>query len=305
MKQLIMMVSLAVLAGIQGCTSLSMPPMADAVSQEPATERVVWHDLITDTPEQSRRFYSELFGWQFQALSIDAGQRSVEYDLIRNHQGRLIAGLVNQNQLGSEHDLSQWVTVFAVADAQRTKVALERAGGTVFGGPVNVLNRGQMMVAADSQGAIFATLANATQVPTASALVQGDFLWDELWTKNTEQARNEYQALLQLTPKTLEDDYTLLQAGQSPRAGVMKNPLPGLSSVWVNYLKLDSNQQLDDVIKRVPALGGKILVAPQQRSGVGRVAFISGPSGAGIALQVWSGDAQARMPASLNIQKDG
>jgi hypothetical protein len=261
-----------------------------------STQSVVWHDLISDTPEQTRRFYSELFGWRFELLSIESGASSVEYDLIRNSKGQLIAGLVNQNQLGSDYDLSQWVTVFGVANAEQVQKAVGELGGKVYGGPVTVLNRGQLMIAADSQGAIFATLANAENVPaTLSELVSGDFLWNELWTLDTDQAAMEYQALLNLSPKKMPSGYTLMQANQEAKVGLMKNPLQGLSSVWVNYLKLDTDEQLDDIIERIPELGGKVLVPPQTRDDIGRVAFVSGPSGAGIALQVWSGKEQAQL----------
>lgn len=287
------MASLLLASLLVGCASqVSMPPMADHDSEADSIKRVLWHDLITDVPEQSRQFYSELFGWKFEELAIQAGANTIGYQLVRNRQGRLIAGLVDQNQLASEHNLAQWVTVFGVADAHRSKSRIEALGGQVFGGPTSVLNRGLLTVAADSQGALFATLEAKGPVPSIiESPILGDFLWDELWTLDVDKAHLEYQELLELQSLAVTGaapDYRVLADGDQARVGVMTNPIVELPSVWVNYLKVDSAEQLDEIVARVDKLGGQVLAQPQDRPGIGRVAFIAGPSGAGIALQSWA-----------------
>ncbi|MEH6583262.1 MAG: hypothetical protein V7754_15070, partial [Halioglobus sp.] len=46
--------------------------------------------------------------------------------------------------------------------------------------------------------------------------------------------------------------------------------------------------ELDSILAKVETLGGEILVPATSRPGGGQVAVISGPSGAGIALQTWT-----------------
>ena len=64
----------------------------------------------------------------------------------------------------------------------------------------------------------------------------------------------------------------------------MPNPLEGLDPVWVSYLRVDSPAA---IAARVTDLGGRVIVEAQPRPLGGEVAFVAGPSGAGIALQTW------------------
>ena len=70
----------------------------------------------------------------------------------------------------------------------------------------------------------------------------------------------------------------------TPRAGVLLNPFEGERPVWVNYLRV---RDPSAVTARVEGLGGTILVEARDRSIGGQVAFVAGPSGAGVALQTW------------------
>lgn len=64
------------------------------------------------------------------------------------------------------------------------------------------------------------------------------------------------------------------------------------------YLSVDSLEQLESVIARVPALGGTVLMPATKRPEGGYVAVIAGPSGAGIALQTWPVD----MPTQASFE---
>ncbi len=64
----------------------------------------------------------------------------------------------------------------------------------------------------------------------------------------------------------------------------MPNPLHDLQPVWVSYLRVDKPAA---ITARVDGLGGRVIVEAQPRPLGGEVAFIAGPSGAGIALQTW------------------
>jgi predicted enzyme related to lactoylglutathione lyase len=66
--------------------------------------------------------------------------------------------------------------------------------------------------------------------------------------------------------------------------GILPNPLEALGSVWVSYLRVASPA---DIASKVGALGGHVIIEAQARSIGGEVAFVAGPSGAGIALQTW------------------
>ena len=115
------------------------------------------------------------------------------------------------------------------------------------------------------------------------------WLWNELWTGDVERATGFYQSVLGFQHLDHEVDkadrsYRVLKYADKPRAGVLKNPFEGQRPVWVNYIRVADPSA---VTARVEKLGGRILVEAQARPIGGEVAFIAGPSGAGVALQTW------------------
>ena len=61
-------VSLALLLALlaAGCTAITvnLPPITDSPTARHHNGKVVWRDLLTNTPEASQHFYGELFGWK-------------------------------------------------------------------------------------------------------------------------------------------------------------------------------------------------------------------------------------------------
>ncbi len=279
---------------ISGCSTIHLPAVTESHSGVVLDGKVVWHDLITDTPDATKRFYAELFGWQFEELS-PGSSNPIDYTLI-HHNGRLIGGMVNQTKLKTKADISQWVIMLSVKNVDSATDTLLAAGGTVYTKPTSLADRGRIAVVADPQGALFALLQTNNNDPhdTNSPDV-GAFLWDELWTDDVEQATAFYKTLASYEiedHQVTQDDkqnhrYRLLSSHNKPRVGILKNPVEKLKPIWVNYLRISNATELDNIVSRVKELGGTILLEPQDRSVGGRAALIAGPSGAGIALQTW------------------
>ena len=110
----------------------------------------------------------------------------------------------------------------------------------------------------------------------------------ELWTDDIAAAGDFYKGVFgyqkQQLPEQVGGDYFALGMGEEPLVGVLSNPFEGERPVWVNYLRVADPAA---ITANVEALGGRIIVAAQARSIGGQVAFVAGPSGAGIALQTW------------------
>ena len=171
--------AILVLGGCAGF-NVELPAITDEPTNTRLVGKIVWHDLITDTPEASRRFYGELFGWEFEQL----GGQGVNYSLIRN-RGRLIGGLVDQTELQSEEDISQWMVLMSVADADAAVAHTRASGGTVFAPATDLADRGRMAILADPQGAVFAVLETPNSDPLDLDEPEvGGFLWNELWTSD-------------------------------------------------------------------------------------------------------------------------
>jgi len=295
-------ITIALVALILGaCSSANLPAITDEPTRTTLQGKVVWHDLITDAPEVSKHFYQALFGWEFEEVGISGGLfNAIDYTLIR-HNGRLIGGMVDQAQLKTRADVSQWMPLISVADVDAATAVVTAAGGTVLTAPLNLAQRGRSAVVADPQGALITLLQTNSRDPLDEAEAEvGGFLWNELWTEDFIAAAEFYKQLAGYVDESsavqenveINSRYRILSSQGKPRVGIMKIPVDDLSPVWVSYLRIEDAAALDAVVARVETLGGAILLDPQDREIGGRVALIAGPSGAGIALQTWPFEAE-------------
>jgi predicted enzyme related to lactoylglutathione lyase len=276
------------------CASLgvSLPSITESPTGERLPGKIIWRDLLTNDPAASQRFYGELFGWEFESIGEASNLRSNSaYTLIR-HNGRLIGGMVDTLALNNRDDISQWVVLMAVEDLDARVAAVTANGGKVVAPPTDLQERGRLALVRDAEGALLGLLETRDGDPRDRDPEIGGFLWDELWTTDVRNAGAFYNKVAELTPDTVDIDtgqetpvaYNLLRAGETPRVGVMLKPLDGLDPVWVSYIRVENPAT---ITSRVADLGGRVIVEAQPRPLGGEVAFIAGPSGAGIALQTW------------------
>lgn len=274
-----------------GCTAITvnLPPITETPTDQRHAGKVVWHDLLTNTPEASRRFYGELFGWEFEQPRVFIGVGSGDSYMLIRHNGTLIGGMVDTNALGKKENISQWITTISVPDIDAAVGRVAGAGGKVINAPESIGERGRMAVIEDATGALFAMIETKGGDPADADPVLDGWLWDELWTSDVDEATGFYQAVLgfEHTDHAVEKadrEYRVLRQGGTPRAGVLQNPFGNERPVWVNYIRVEDPAA---VTAKVEALGGRVLVEAQARPIGGEVAFIAGPSGAGVALQTW------------------
>jgi len=275
-------------------TQFSVPAIPHSVDGQRLAGKIIWHDLVSDTPRESEAFFSGLFGWEFQSLSLTGAN----YSLIR-HQGKLIGGMVDQTKLPTTADISQWVPVLSVADADLAASTVVTGGGAVLTPPTSLGERGTIAVIKDPQGAVIALLETRDGDPsdTAEPVSQGSFLWNELWTSDALRASTFYRSLAPLESEPLPEaagpgvDYQLLTSSALPRLGIRNTPAPELPPMWMSYLRVADKSALQVLLGQVEDLGGNVLVPMVERPLGGFMAIIADPSGASIALQTWEKDA--------------
>lgn len=279
---------------VAACTSMSvnLPSITDEPTGERLTGKIIWRDLLTNDPAASQKFYGELFGWTFEPVGKASNLKSDNaYTLIR-HNGKLIGGMVDTVALNNRRDISQWVISMSVEDLDAKVEAVTADGGTIVTPPTDLQDRGRLALIRDKQGALVGLMETRDGDPHDHEPEVDGFLWDELWTTDVGSATTFYQDLGGLGAETVDLDtdetgtrtYKLLKADDTPRVGIMMNPLDGLDPVWVSYIRVESPAA---ITSRTAELGGRVIVEATQRSVGGEAAFIAGPSGAGIALQTW------------------
>jgi len=281
------------------CTAMNinLPSVTDSPTGERFPGKIIWRDLLTNDPAASQQFYGELFGWTFESVGAASNLNSdSDYTLIR-HNGKLIGGMIDTLALNGRDDISQWIISMSVEEIDTRIETVNASGGKVMTPPTDLQDRGRLAVISDAEGALIGLLETRDGDPRDSEAGMGDFLWDELWTTDVENASAFFKSLTDLSAGAVDIDpdeavareYSLLKAGDTPRVGIMPSPLDGLDPVWVSYLRVESPAA---IASRVADLGGHIIVEAGPRPLGGEVAFIAGPSGAGIALQTWPLDPQ-------------
>lgn len=287
-------VALFYLVLIAACATINidLPSVTESPTGERLPGKIIWRDLLTHDPDGSQRFYEALFGWDFESVGSAAGLGSnTAYRLIR-HNGRLIGGMIDTMALNNRADISQWVVSMSVADIDTAVMAFVADGGKVITPSVDLQRRGTFAVVRDAEGALLALLQTRDGDPADYEPEVGGFLWDELWTTDVERATTFYEDIGGLDAANWDVDedqesgasYRLLKGGDTPRVGIMPGPLQGLDPVWVSYLRVKNPAA---ITAQVGELGGRVIVEARPRPLGGEVAFIAGPSGAGIALQTW------------------
>ncbi len=107
-----------------------------------------WADLWTSDVEGSRRFYSELFGWEALEPSPDFGG----YWMF-DRDGSPTAG--GMGPMGDTPPSNTWKPYFCTPDIGATLKAAEAAGATSLGGAMPVADLGVQAVLSDPAGAEF------------------------------------------------------------------------------------------------------------------------------------------------------
>jgi predicted enzyme related to lactoylglutathione lyase len=111
---------------------------------------LTWNDLSTTDPEAAERFYSELFGWEFQKVP-----GPVDYWTITNG-GRANGGMrVQHDQEVADGTPPNWMPYFGVESSESAVAKVGELGGQVIVSTSEV-PAGRFTVVRDPQGAVFA-----------------------------------------------------------------------------------------------------------------------------------------------------
>jgi predicted enzyme related to lactoylglutathione lyase len=249
---------------------------------QPALGAPCWFELASTRPSDALAFYGGLFGWS--AETVDTGEQG-EYTFLRNATGSI--GALCGLPPGSDGQPSAWGVYFAVADVDESHArALTLGGASVFP-PFDVPGHGRGAVLADPSGAVF-SLWRSVHADSGDFTMFEDHAigWVELATRDVEAVRGFYAALLGWTytespiPVPGAGVYTEYSAGGTRYGGMMGMTAEwgDLPSHWSLYILVPN---VDDCLARAIALSGSVCVPAFDAPGVGRIARIDDPTGAG------------------------
>jgi hypothetical protein len=283
-RQVLLLAAISILVILGSCTQqkLILPPITSTPTEIYHPGKFVWYDLLTDKVPEVKKFYSELFGWEYEGED----QENAPYTLIK-YKGRAIGGII-YSDLKKEVNESQWISYLSVLDVDRAFEFTGTKGGQQYRKPWDLVDRGRVAVVSDPQGALFVLVRSSGGDPADAQPGFNEWLWTELLTNDPQAAVAFYDELVGFEHETTEitenHKYYVLKKDTRPRAGVVKNPWETVTPNWLPYIRVEDPAIL---VERVASLGGKVILAPSEDIRNGSVALIADPSGAAVALQRW------------------
>ena len=177
-------------------------------------------------------------------------------------RGRNVAGL---GPIMMEGQPAAWTTYVSVEDADATVAKVKEAGGTVYVEPMDVLDVGRMAVFADSTGAAAAVWQPRAHQGADIANEPGSFCWNELQTRDPDEAERFYAAVFGWAGNTVDMDgmsYTEWKLGEATVGGMMAMPAEVPAEVPAYWLTYFAVEDCDAAAASAVGLGATTLVPP-------------------------------------------
>ena len=114
-------------------------------------EAVAWHEVRTDNGGETQKFYTELFGWGTEGMSM--GDMGV-YTMFTT-DGKPFAGIIDLKAMGMEGTAPGWTVYFNCDDVDAGVAKVIAMGGKVFVPAMEVPTVGRMACVGDPQGTSF------------------------------------------------------------------------------------------------------------------------------------------------------
>jgi predicted enzyme related to lactoylglutathione lyase len=233
----------------------------------------VWHECMSTDVESSKRFYTELLGWEIEVYKPG----EMDYAMISSG-GTTHGGFMDAPSGAPSH----WLGHVQVENVDAAAEKAKQAGGSVVAGPMDIPEVGRFCVIADPQGAVLSVYQPAGEGP----LAEGVFVWDELMTADVEAAKSFYADAVGWSTSDMSiggGTYTMFRrAGDVDAAGCMTKPAdnPGPSQ-WLVYIGTDD---VDGTVARAKKLGATTFVEGMDIPSVGRISVLADPAGAAFGL---------------------
>ena len=271
------------LAMVNACTGRQA--IVPAITPNPTgiyhVGKFVWFDLLTNDVPGTKRFYGELFNWEFEGEPSDDSS----YATIKKN-GTPIGSVIYLKRTDEKVSESRWLSYLSVPDVDRAADRVRDGGGVVLKEPRDFPDRGRIAVVRDAQGAMLALLRANGGDPPDSDLAIGRWMWNELWTTDVDAAITFYKTLAGFKHETIDltmgETYRQLKLADRIRAGVVPLPWKDVKPNWLPYVAVSD---ISATVAHAKALGGKVLLEPDDMIRDDSVAVIADPSGAALAIQ--------------------
>jgi uncharacterized protein len=249
--------------------------MGERTTHPPGT--FSWTDLATSDPDDAKRFYTGLFGWEFEDQPIP-GDGGV-YTTLRK-DGKDVAALFK----GGEGMPTFWGSYVTVESADSTAARVTELGGTLMMEPFDVMDVGRMATIQDPTGAVVSAWEPHGSIGANLVNVPGALTLNQLNTTDPQAAERFYTELFGWRTEQVaegETPYWGIYLGDRLNGGMMRLPPDvGAPSHWLSYF---GTADVDGDAGRLGELGGQVTLPPMDVPG-GRILVARDPQGAFFGL---------------------
>jgi predicted enzyme related to lactoylglutathione lyase len=250
-----------------------MPTMT---SHAPGT--FCWIELGSTDAEGAKRFYPALFGWTMRDVPIPGGVY-----IMCQLDGHEVAAMYQMSDAEKAQGIpSHWFNYIAVANADETAARVPALGGTVLAPPFDVMEHGRMAVLQDPTGGVFGVWQAMRHAGVGVRDEPGSLCWNEMMSPDRATAAAFYGRLIGWEQSSMEmpdGEYTVFIAEGTPKAGCAQitPAMEGAQAGWLTYF---ATADCDATAQQATALGGQVLMGPENAPGIGRWAMLRDPQGA-------------------------
>lgn len=242
-----------------------------------------WIELGTTDGEGAKKFYTELFGWDFFDAPVGPG---MVYTMLKQ-DGKDVGALYQMPpEMTAQGIPPSWLSYVSVASADEAAAKAKEAGATLMKEPFDVMTVGRMAVVQDPTGAVFALWQAGTNSGAGIVNVPNTFCWNELGTNDTAKAGDFYSTLFGWSKKVQQMgpmEYTSFINGERPAGGMYTLP-PEMANVPPNWMVYFAVEDCDATVAKAEGLGAKAISPAMDIPTVGRFAILLDPQGAAFAV---------------------
>jgi len=249
--------------------------MPEVTEYQPGT--FCWAELSAREPSGAKKFYKEIFAWNFDDNPIPGGG---VYTMCKARNRDVCALYEQPGEQISRGVPPHWMLYVSVANVDASTKRATDLGGKVHAPPFDVMDIGRMSVIEDPSGAIFALWQPGKHHGAGIAGELQTVVWNELTTTDLGAAQRFYTGLFGWTARATSVpgiEYTDYFLGERAVAGMLQAPHPSVPTAWTTYFSV---ADCDATTKSVKALGGKAIAPPKDIPTIGRFAVVQDPQGA-------------------------
>jgi predicted enzyme related to lactoylglutathione lyase len=241
-----------------------------------------WADLQTPAVNDSKLFYSKLFGWDMRDVPLPAPMNGA-YTTCTLH-GKSVAGMGPQPPM-MEGMPALWSCYVNVDNADAIAARVVEHGGKVVVPPMDVMTEGRMFVLQDPSGAMLGCWQPNTHTGAQIVREPSALCWFEMMTRDVPAAKTFLEAVFGWTFKVSAGataagmHYMEILVGGNAIGGIMEMPKMVPATVPANWLPYFAVADVAAICAKAKELGGKVIMGPHELPKVGTIAVIADPQG--------------------------